>query len=215
MDTDAICGAKNRSDEPCQNPPLANGRCRFHGGLSPAGVASPRFKTGKYSRYVPERLLERYSEAQDDELLLELRDEIALVDARLVDLLGRVDTGESGALWRELQQLWKAYRREEHTDKGTDLLMQIGLVIGDGAADYAAWDEVNKQVTRRQKLVESERKRLVELKQVITTEQAMVLIAQLTDIIRRHVTDPAARAAIAADLVQLTGQQSGRIADGG
>ena len=32
------CGATKRSDgQPCQNPGLANGRCRLHGGATPAG----------------------------------------------------------------------------------------------------------------------------------------------------------------------------------
>lgn len=215
MHDSPICGAKTRDGGECQNAAMANGRCRMHGGLSPAGVASPRFKTGKFSRYLPERLLERYEEAQGDETLLELRDEIALTDTRLLDLLSRVDTGESGAIWKKLQQLWKEYQREEQTVKGTDLLMEIGRTIAAGAADYAAWDEVNKQLGLRKGLSESQRKREIELQQGITAEQAMILIAQLTDIIRRHVTDPATRTAIAADLVHLTGQQPRGIADGG
>ena len=45
-----ICGAKTRSStgEPCQNYPMANGRCRMHGGLSLKGEASPRYKHGRY-----------------------------------------------------------------------------------------------------------------------------------------------------------------------
>lgn len=32
------CGATKKSDgEPCQNLPLANGRCRLHGGATPSG----------------------------------------------------------------------------------------------------------------------------------------------------------------------------------
>lgn len=214
MQSEAICGAKTREGGECQTPPMANGRCRMHGGLSPAGVASGRFKTGKFSRYLPERLLERYQEAQSDATLLELRDEIALVDTRLLDLLQRVDTGESGAIWKKLQQLWKDYRDEEGSDRATDLLLEIGRTIAEGAADYAAWDDVGKQVNQRKALTESQRKREVELQQGITAEKAMILIAQLTEIIRRHVTDPATRAAIAADLVQLTGSTTRGVIDG-
>jgi uncharacterized protein YjcR len=29
-----ICGAKTRSGHPCKNAPMANGRCKFHGGMS-------------------------------------------------------------------------------------------------------------------------------------------------------------------------------------
>lgn len=52
------CEATKRSDgEPCQNPPLANGsgRCRLHGGRSPAGkqwhvVQFPPVDTAKFTR---------------------------------------------------------------------------------------------------------------------------------------------------------------------
>ena len=39
------CGAKARSNggEPCRQPALANGRCRFHGGLS----TGPKTEAGK------------------------------------------------------------------------------------------------------------------------------------------------------------------------
>lgn len=215
MHAEAICGATTRDGDACQNAPMANGRCRMHGGASLSGAASPRFKTGKFSRYLPERLQERYQEAQQDPELLELRDEIALADTRLLDLLDRVDSGESGAIWRKLQKQWAEYRKVEGTDEATDILMEIGVTISEGAADYAAWDEVNKQLTQRQKLTESQRKRESELQQVITAEKAMVLIAQLTEIIRRHVTDPATRSAIATELVQLTHYEPRRIADGG
>ena len=30
----AVCGARNRAGTVCGNRPRANGRCRFHGGLS-------------------------------------------------------------------------------------------------------------------------------------------------------------------------------------
>ncbi len=215
MPGEATCGAKTRDGDPCQTPPMPNGRCRMHGGTSLAGLASPQFKTGRYSKHLPERLLERYQEAQDDTELLALREEIALVDARLADLLGRVDTGESGAIWRKAQQLWTAYRKAEGTDEAHDILMELGATIGEGVADYAAWDEVNAQLGRRRQLVESERKRQIELRQVITVENAMILIARIGESIKRHVHDRAALAAISADIVQLTHHDVGRVVDVG
>lgn len=46
MDT-PICGAKARSNHslPCRLKPLANGRCRFHGGKTP-------IKHGLYSKEI-------------------------------------------------------------------------------------------------------------------------------------------------------------------
>lgn len=49
-----ICGAKNRQGEPCQCRPMANGRCRIHGGKStgaPKGNKNAQ-KHGIYSKFL-------------------------------------------------------------------------------------------------------------------------------------------------------------------
>lgn len=36
MGAKQICGARAKSTgNPCKNPPMPNGRCKFHGGMSP------------------------------------------------------------------------------------------------------------------------------------------------------------------------------------
>lgn len=44
------CGAKTRSGEPCKNAPMANGRCRMHGGKStgPPPANKNAVKTGEF-----------------------------------------------------------------------------------------------------------------------------------------------------------------------
>lgn len=99
-----ICGAKTRSGGVCKARPMANGRCRLHGGKSLGGLNSPRLKTGRHSKYLPKNLLKNYQVALNDPTLLQLHDEIALVDARLAQLLQMVDTGiESKEQWSNLQ----------------------------------------------------------------------------------------------------------------
>ena len=45
------CGAKTRSGGRCKNLAMhPAGRCRMHGGKSLRGLASPRYKHGKYSK---------------------------------------------------------------------------------------------------------------------------------------------------------------------
>jgi hypothetical protein len=105
------CGAKTKHDgTPCERSPVrGRTRCRVHGGKTLVGSASPTYRTGRYSKYVPERLRERYEAAEDDAELLSLRGEIALTDARLLDLLARVNTGESGQLWAELRRAYREF----------------------------------------------------------------------------------------------------------
>jgi hypothetical protein len=185
---------------------MPNGRCRFHGGMSLAGPAAPNFKTGRYSKYLPAKLLEQYHAAIADETLLELRHEIALVDVRIGEILGKVDTGESGHVWHDLREALRAFvdalsRRD--AQRMREPLQRMQDLVSRGAAEYSAWDDVVELLEQRRKLVESERKRLVEMQQMMTNEQAMVLLAVVVDTIRKHVTDRQALAAISADITRL------------
>lgn len=200
------CGAKTRSGNSCKAKARANGRCRIHGGNSLKGLASPSLVNGRHSRYLPGRLLERYHEALTDGDLLALREEIAVLDARLTDVLGRVDTGESGEVWAALREQFAEY---ELAQNSRDHLAQvcafnaIKLLIERGLQDYAAWSDVRSLIEQRRKMVESEHKRLVAMQQTITAEQAMVLLAAVVDTVKRHVTDRNALAAISADISKL------------
>lgn len=215
-----VCGGKTRSGGKCKKPPMTGRtRCRLHGGATPVGIMSPHFKTGKYSKYLPPRLLERYHESLEDGELLALREEIALVDTRLADLLTRVDRGESKGFWRlaktELSKYTKALNSEDVDEEKTAThLFNLRQIINGALDDYGAWSEIHSALEQRRRLVESESKRLSEMRQFITAEKAMVLIANLTDIIKRHVTDRATLAAISNELIRLTSVDASRIVDG-
>lgn len=206
------CGARKRkSGDLCRAKAMANGRCRIHGGKSLAGIAAPSYKDGRYSKALPQRMREAYTRAIDDPQLLEQREQIAVLDARLLDLLGRVDTGESGALW---EQLKKRRMELQAAQKGNDApgqviaLRAIMELIDQGHADYRAWGELQAVLEQRKRLIESERKRLVEMQQMVTSQQAMGLISALLESVRRNVTDRDALAAIQSDFIQLTTREN-------
>ncbi|MFZ5785510.1 MAG: HGGxSTG domain-containing protein [Acidobacteriota bacterium] len=205
-----LCGAKARSGEPCKNIAMPNGRCRFHGGMSLAGPACPAFKTGRHSKYLPAKLLDRYHAAVADETLLELRHEVALLDVRIGEILAKIETGESSQVWTGLRDALRTFmdalsRRD--AVRMREPLQRMQDLVSKGAAEYSAWDDVVELLEQRRKLVESERKRLVEMQQMMTNEQAMVLLAVVVDTIRKHVTDRQALAAISADITRLVAAQ--------
>src|SRR3712207_2291629 len=112
------CGAKTRDGDPCKNAPVTGRtRCRMHGGKQPVGIARHGTTHGKYSAHLPTRMLATYEQAKADPELLALRDEIALADSRLTELLAQVDTGESGATWKAtfnaLQDFKRANQRKD------------------------------------------------------------------------------------------------------
>ncbi len=184
------CTAKSkRSGVRCNNPAMKDRDvCRMHGGKSLYGVSSPSLKSGRYSKHLPARLGTAYEDAANDPDLLSIRHDIALVDARLIDLISRVDSGESGSLWRSLLKAKEAYQdapMKERADRLDDLLN----LVSTGHSDAAAWNEVQQCLEQRRRLVVSETTRLMDMQQVITKERAMLMVANLVAIIKENVTD--------------------------
>jgi hypothetical protein len=200
------CGARTRTGAPCQTAKMANGRCRMHGGLTPKGIASVHFTHGRYSWYLPARLAERCEQAQTDPRLLEYRDDIGLVDARIGELLARIGSHESGETWKDLRECWREVERlrASTVNKGVTgrekELDAFGACVRRGLDDHLAWEEIGAQLDRRVRLVSAERRRLAQLESTVTADEARSMVAVVTGILQRHVEDPRILSAIAADL---------------
>jgi hypothetical protein len=88
------------------------------------------------------------------------------------------------------------------TDEIALLDARLGAVVT-RPASTEAWAEIVSLVEQRRRLVESERKRLVDLQQTMTAGEAVVLAMQLLDVVRRNVTDRTALAAIGREFESL------------
>jgi hypothetical protein len=193
---------------------MTNGRCRMHGGRVLRGAAHPGFKHGGRSKYLPQRMLEAYAEAEKDKTLLMLRCDIALLEVRITDVLSRVDSGETGRLWRKLGDVHAEFTKHKSAgDVGRmqAALSEIGGLITEGVGDWAAWDEIGKLLDRRRQLVESERKRLVEARQMLSIERVMVLAGAILAAIRKHATDKQVLRALAGEIQGLLDNGGGSV----
>jgi len=106
--------------------------CHMHGGKTPGGYGSPNLRHGRYSKYLPAQLANQYQTAQADVNLLELRDEIALLDVRIgqvVSELGELSEGAGDEVkkWDEIGKLMEQRRKlvESERRRETDLQMNI------------------------------------------------------------------------------------------
>lgn len=201
------CGARTKKDgTPCKQPAMPNGRCRIHGGKTPTGYGLPQTTHSRYSTLLPQRLRSRYEASLRDPDLLSLTQEIGVVDARLADVLSRVDRGESDALWAALRKAWQeqeAARIKGDTDALRQALVTIGALISRGVAEAETWADVGRQLETRRKLVDTERRRLADMQQMITAQEALALLGYVQDVIRKHVTDRTTLAAIADEFTRL------------
>jgi hypothetical protein len=60
----------------------AGGRCKWHGGANhPGGPSHPNWKGGRWSKFLPKGIRERFQEAMEDPELLRIRQDMALLDA--------------------------------------------------------------------------------------------------------------------------------------
>ncbi len=131
--------------------------------------------------------------------------------ARLSDVLGRVDTGESGATWAKARDTYDALidaMREHDAGKQSQSFRELDRLIGKGLSDYAAWREIQSLIEQIRKLSESEQKRLVAAQLMISSEQAMSFTVAMLSIIKQHVSDRTVLNNIQLDVTALLSKRS-------
>lgn len=69
-----------------------------------------------------------------------------------------------------------------------------------------AWRDASSMIEQRRRLCESEGRRMLAMQQMITAQEAHVLIGRIIGIVTTHVTDRAILARIAADVAGLVGR---------
>jgi hypothetical protein len=197
----------SRRGQQCEHASLRGKNvCRNHGGLSRRGILAPNFKTGRYSKDLPTRLIANYEAFLSDPELLSIRESIALYDARLLDLFKRVDTGESGKLWSDTAAAWKMLKEAMKNQDIQQTAAAIDILndkISGGHTDYLAWREIYVVLEQRRKTAESERKRLIEMNQMITADKAMVLVSAIIDLVRKNINDRDTLARISTEISVL------------
>lgn len=204
------CGAKLRGSDPpryCVRSPLAGrDRCKLHGGATPRGHLNANTITGRHSRDLPTRLAARFAERLADPEILSLLPEVALIDARLGELLASstIEPATWDDLRAELQSLRTAIR-DEDAERAQASLRRFTELIERGSEEAAKWRDIFGLVDKRRTLVDTERKLAFEEAHAVRLDQILVLQTAITAAIMKHVLDPQTRLAIARDLEGVFG----------
>lgn len=213
------CNARTKSGTGyCEHPAgwgtdhLGEGRCKLHGGASLAGRDHPMYKHGRRSATLPTRLLADFHQAMNDPALLSLREDIATIDARIIDLQKRLDTGEAGNLWRLARTAMSRFKsaRESSTMEAetkrhimAEALDELDRLIVKGTSDYRAWDEIAKAMNDRRRMIDSEHKRAVAMGQMMSADAVLTLVDSINKVINDVVSDPTIRAKVAVGIMSL------------
>ncbi len=170
------------------------------------GVANPNFSTGKYSKALPLALREAYERVRRDADLLSLRDDLAVVDARLDQLLQRIEETPDDSTIRSLVEGIGAAKELLSEDPAAALarLDVILVALGRVQADGKVWAEILGTQEQRRKLADSERKRLEALREYVTRDRLLTLVAGLLECIARHVVDKKVLRKISTEIQTMT-----------
>lgn len=201
-----VCGRDRHCEEPVAREGAA---CRFHGGKSLGGAASPLFKEGRYSQKFPPKIRDRYLAALADPDRADLTHEIALVDMRIGDLVESWQSGDIGAAMLEAQAEFRLFAKAIADDDQKEFQKRysaLGKVIDRGAimATSQTWERLHTMIELRRKLTETQNKKDQLLG--FTLEDANMLIVFLQTAIIRYVSNPKERAQLAAEIESFATQ---------
>lgn len=191
-----VCGAKLKSGPGrCQCPILSavNGRCRIHGGGAARGITNPKTTSGRYSLDLPTKVAARYESALSDPNLLSVRDDIALLQAAIADVMGEIKVAESrpdfDAILESVEEMAGNWQTWDWTRMNAELDKLRGLIVNK-QSQRGAMREIRELIKEKASLVGQENKMLVDREQMITVEQYLMGMRALGSAVRRLVDDP-------------------------
>ena len=185
------CKAKSkRSQKQCgRNASRGFEVCNIHGGKSRVGALHPNYKHGLYSKFLPSRFAHLFESLEGSDIL-DLTEDAKLLKVRIIDLIKRVDAGESGTRWKQALQLFRQISKAKEPEP---LLAQLGEVLEAGVSDFAAWEAIEELIVKKTKVVESQRKRAIESDEMLTAQDAREMMRAITEglklAVEEHVKD--------------------------
>jgi len=188
------CQAKAKSTgEQCKRRAVKGKRvCTVHGGLTPGGLASPNLKTGRYSKYIPANLTDRYEEAVSDPDILSLNEDVALLRSLVFKHLESMAAGDTHPSWKPAYAGLQKVKKAIATGK-EDLLLEgiseLETVIMPNYRAAMAEDKVTGYIDQLGRIADKERRLLIDRQQVITVERMMLMITAIAAIVKQHVDD--------------------------
>lgn len=213
-----VCGARTKTGGRCQDVAVfENGRCRRHKGTAPRGIANPLTTTGRYSRDLPARVLLRYEAALADPELLSVRDDIALLQGAITDVMAELKEAEARPDLDTILGTVEKISRDWQTWDWTKMqreLDQLKEAITSRQSQRAALREIRELIREKAALVAQENRLLADRQQMITIEQYLLGMRSLGSAVRRLVDDPATLRAIDGEFRRLAsvperGERSG------
>jgi hypothetical protein len=182
-------------------------RCRVHGGDEIHALQARREQRAlQRADALPARVRAAYVQALQDPELFNLRPDLATIEARIADLMTRVDFGEAGRIWQQAQTTFIQFQDAVARDDTQTMrvhLQTLGRLLAKGATDYTAWSEIIGLIEQRRRLIDTEMRRLEKMRQFLTAEEVHRLVDQIAELAKRVIKDPKVLNVFTIELAKL------------
>ncbi len=197
--------AKDKGMVACEaTPHTADGRClQCAGQITLRGKAAQEWRAGHYAERMPDNLRYVFSRAAEADAMISMKYQMALIDAREVQLLERLGTDESSKAWlkiRALAEELKVHIENEDATQQAKTLWSLLNAIDAGSSDEVVWTEIRENAEFRRRLSESERKHVESERAQMSMEQIGQIAAFFGNLLKRYVTDQQRLLAAATEL---------------
>ena len=159
-----------------------------------------------YTDGLPAKTCEHYERSYRDPLLLSIRDNIALLQARRAQLLLRIEFGDSVQWREELAEQWgelKAAVKTDDADSLRDALNTMGRLIEGGSNDDQVWKDIQEVDRDLVKWKEAEHRRESDLKVTLSLADAAAMVVKYHAAVMSVVVDVGQRRDIEAEYATL------------
>ena len=154
------------------------------------------------STVMPARMQAAYKAALENPDNISLNDEIALVTALIVDRLSTIDVGQTDENWQRSRVLWTDCNeclKANDLPQFVGLFRELGALINKSIADWQAWETVLSTIEYKRRLTMAERGRIKDMAEFVTSQQLNDVVNFILESVKRNVSNPEERAAIAND----------------
>jgi hypothetical protein len=190
------CGAKSKgTGKPCPRPGTgAGGRCRYHGGASPTGIASPHFKHGRYAKHLGPKWEEAYvNSLNDSEGLLDLTETLAVLDVNVQRAAERTKQKDTPLFRENACELYDKARAAESSEESARLLTELGKLLHRGASEDGAFRTLANAATQLSKRAEAAWKVRLSAATAINAADLTGVLAKLVSVLREEIHDRGVR----------------------
>ena len=161
---------------------LGSGRCRTHGGAD--GIGRP-IKHGRYSKYAPKNIARRIEELAEDDSIMDLTAEVALVTAMIeAELAGvREAVGEQADAWDRARQLYDVALANASTAEGLRAMNTLGLLLRGGTDVVTRWRRIDEMLARKTNLVQVHGRRLRDENMTLSVREVHIFTMRVASVL--------------------------------